>query len=94
MPASPEHFKKLSLLPFELMLACVCVCVCVCVYLNKTIDVIPEIRPAMLCGRNRFVSSTFITYGMVTIIAGTFKLATVQECQLNRAEPREIKGNS
>ena len=23
-----------------------------------------------------------------------WKLATVQECQLNRAEPREVKGNS
>ena len=27
-------------------------------------------------------------------IAGTFKLATVQEYQLNRAEPRAIKDNS
>ena len=27
-------------------------------------------------------------------VNGTFKLATAQECQLNRAEPREIKGNS
>ena len=25
---------------------------------------------------------------------GTFKLATVQECQLNWADPREVKDNS
>ena len=25
---------------------------------------------------------------------GTFKLATVQECQLNRVDPRKVKGNS
>ena len=45
-------------------------CVCVCLFLstveaslyrNKTIDVMPEIRPAMLCWGNHFASSTFIT---------------------------------
>ena len=28
------------------------------------------------------------------MIAKTFKLATVQVCQLNREEPREVKHNS
>ena len=50
---------------------CYCrVCVCVCLFpstvaaspdRNKTINVMPEIRPAMLCSGNHFVSSTFIT---------------------------------
>ena len=48
----------------------VCMCVCVCMFisfhrksfsrLNKTINVMPEIRPAMLCWGNHFLSSTFI----------------------------------
>ena len=42
----------------SLLVLCVCVCVCVCVFpstvkaspdCNKTINVMPEIRPAMLC---------------------------------------------
>ena len=51
---------------------CVCVCVCVCVYflvffhckdfsgLNKTINGMPGIRPAMLCWGNISVSRTFV----------------------------------
>ena len=47
----------------------VCVCVCVCVFpstvkaspdWNKTINVMPEIRSAMLCWGNYSVSSTFV----------------------------------
>ena len=47
-----------------------CVCVCVCLFpstveaspdWNKAINVMPEIRPAMLCWGNHFMSSTFIT---------------------------------
>ena len=47
-----------------------CVCVCVCLFSstveashdwNKTINVIPEIRPVMLRWENHFVSITFIT---------------------------------
>ena len=84
----------------------VCVCVCVCVFMclfpstveaspdwNKTINVMPEIKPAMLCWGNYYVSSTFVATSE-TITAGTFKLATVQECQLNWAEPREVKDKS
>ena len=52
------------------MAGLVCVCLCVCVFpstveaspdWNKTINAMPEIRPAMLCWGNHFVSSTFIT---------------------------------
>ena len=61
-------------------------------WLNKT-NVMPEIRPAILYWGSDSVSSTFVATSW-TIIAGTFKLATVQECQLNRVEPREVKGNT
>ena len=30
----------------------------------------------------------------LTTIAGTFKLATVQKCQLNLVEPPEVRDNS
>ena len=79
--------------------ACVCVCVFISFHrkgfywLNKTINVMPEIRPAMLCWGNGSVSSTFVSTSL-TIIAGTIRLETMQECQLNRAEPREVKENS
>ena len=84
---------------------CVCVCVrmCVCVFisfhrkgfswLSKTINVMPEIRPAMLYWVDDSLSSTLVATSW-TIIAGNFKLAIVQECQLNRAETREVKDNS
>ena len=65
----------------------VCVCVCVCLFiffhrkglswLNKTISVMPELRSVMVCWRNDSVSSTFVATSK-TIIAGIFKLATVQ----------------
>ena len=42
----------------------------------------------MILGQLTFVAT------LQAIIAGTFKLTTVQECQLNRAEPREVKDNS
>ena len=84
---------------------CVCVCVCLCVFLcisfhckgfswlNKTVNVMPEIKLAMLCWGNDSLSRTFAATSQ-TIIVGTFQLATVQECQLNQTEPREVKGNS
>ena len=87
---------------FVCVYVCVCMCVCVCVYflprqrlllLNKTTNVMPKIRPAILCCGNDYVSSTFVATSQ-TIIAGTIKLATVQECQLNRTEPQEVKDNS
>ena len=53
-----------------LLLVSVCVCVYVCVFvsfhrksfswLNKSINVMPEIRPAMLCWGNGSVLSTFV----------------------------------
>ena len=86
----------------QVITVCVYVCVCVCLFpstveafpdWNKTINVMPGIRPALLCWGNYFLSSTFI-FTSYTIIVGTSKLATVQECQLNRAEPRDVKYNS
>ena len=44
----------------------------------------------MLCWGNDSVSGNFVATSQ-TVIAGTFKLATLQEYQLNRAEPREVK---
>ena len=67
-----------------------CLCVCLCVYVfisfhrkgfswpNKIINVMPEIRPAMLPWGNISVSRTFVATSQ-TIIAGSFKLATVQK---------------
>ena len=49
-----------------------------------------EIRPAMLCWGNISVSRSFVATSY-TIIAGAFKLAAVQECQLNQEEPQEVK---
>ena len=57
MSAFRVDIKELAL---YCLLVCVCVCVCVCVDLfpstveaspdsNKTMNVMPEIRPAMLC---------------------------------------------
>ena len=64
---------RLGSLHKTLLRVCVCVCVCVCVSVcvfpstinaspdwNKTISVVPEIRPAMLRWRNYSVSSTFV----------------------------------
>ena len=45
------------------------------------------------CAEEITVSNTFVTTSE-TMIAKTFKLATVQVCQLNREEPREVKHNS
>ena len=67
-PASPEHIKKISARSFELMSARMYVCVHVFIsfhrnglsWLNKTINVMPEIRPAMLCWGNISVSRTFV----------------------------------
>ena len=63
-----------------------CRLVCVCVFisfrrkgfswLTKTINLMPELRSAMVCWGNDPVSSTLVTTSK-TIIAGTFKLATV-----------------
>ena len=67
-----------------------CLCVCLCVYVfisfhrkdfswpNKIINVMPEIRSAMLPWGNISVSRTFVATSQ-TIIAGSFKLATVQK---------------
>ena len=64
---------------------CVCVhaCVCVCIsfhskgfsLLKQKMNVMPEIRPEMLCGGNYSVSRTFITTPE-TIIAGTLNCAS------------------
>ena len=70
---------------------CVCVCVCVCVYvgvfisfhhkgfswLNKTINVMPVFRSAMVCWGNISVSRIFV-FTSKTVIERTFKLETVQ----------------
>ena len=48
-----------------------------------------EFRSAMV-----FSAITTFVVTSKTIIAGTFKLATVQKCQLNQAKPQEIKDNS
>ena len=69
-----SSFSVLSQRLSYLLLVSVCVYVCVCVYmcvfvsfhrksfswLNKTINVMPEIRPAMLCWGNDSVISTFV----------------------------------
>ena len=62
------------------------VCVCVFVFfhrkglswLNKTINVIPLFRSAMVCCGNIYVSSTFVSASKI-IIERTFNLATVQK---------------
>ena len=80
----------------------VCVHVCPCVFpsavktspdWNKTINVVPDIRPSMVCWGNYSVSSAFVTTSY-TILAETFQLSTLQECQLNQAEQREVNDNS
>ena len=70
---SNEFHKKCSIELWTILMFKLLLCyVCVCVYLfpstveaspdwNKTINVMPEIRPAMLCWGNDYVSSTFIT---------------------------------
>ena len=94
--------------------ACVCVCVracvCVCVFisfhlkafswLNKTINIMPQFRSAMVYCGNISASRDFAS-GPKTISRRTFKLVTVQksanwtgQCQVNREKPREIKDNS
>ena len=85
--------------------ACVCVCVCVWVrvcisFHRKGFSWLKEnnkcndrdqasyvVLRKLLCVKNlcRHVTDN---------ISGTFKLATVQECQLNRAEPRKVKEDS
>ena len=72
----------------DLNFACVCVCVCVCVFisfhrkdfswLNKTLNVMPEFRSAMLCSGNNSVPSTFVATSL-KILVETFKLPTVQK---------------
>ena len=99
---SVKNQENITCAKYVNVCVCVYVCVCVCVYflprqrlllLNKTTNVMPKIRPAILCCGNDYVSSTFVATSQ-TIIAGTIKLATVQECQLNRTEPQEVKDNS
>ena len=94
---SINHFRR------ERVCMCMCLCVCVCVYvcvciffrrkgfswLSKTTNVMSEFRSAMV-----FSAITTFVVTSKTIIAGTFKLATVQKCQLNQAKPQEIKDNS
>ena len=96
-----NHASKFSL--FVCVCACVRVrvrvraCVCVIIsfhrkrfsWLNKT-NVMPEIRPAMLCWGNDSVSSTFVTTSQ-TIIAWTLKLATLQECQVRTSKRQLLK---
>ena len=48
---------------------------------------------AMFCCGNISVSRNFVS-ATKTITEGTFKLATVQECYLNWANPQEVKDNS
>ena len=57
-------------------------------WLNKT-NVMPELRSGICCGSiPSFISAS------KTSIQRTFKLATVQKCQLNRIKPRKVKEDS
>ena len=80
---SPKHSRYFSSCKLCHVKGSVCVCVClyVCVYLsfnrkgfarlNETVNVMLEVRSAM-------VSTTFVATSK-TILAGTFKLETVQK---------------
>ena len=83
------------------MCVCVYVCMCMCAFisfhlidfswLNKTINVKPEVRSAMVCWRNFFVSSRYVK----DIHSGNPQTGNcAKECQLKRTKPREVKDNT
>ena len=90
---------KLSLMFPVLNGSTVCVCVFISFHhksfswLNKTINVVPvvQVSDGML---RKYFCIKYLCRHVIDNHSRTFKLTTVQECQLNRAEPREIKDNS
>ena len=97
-----QHFQHQHFLS---LWVCVCVCVCVCVvclfifldwkdfsWLNKTINVKPELRSVMIYCQKISVSRTFV-FSSKTIIEGAFRLATAKESQLNWMMPWKVKDN-
>ena len=89
---------------------CVCVCVrararvsvCVVIYFhrkgfswrNKTINVMPEIRPAMLCWANISCVKNLCRHVIDNHNRDLQVSNCAKDCRLNRAEPREVKDNS
>ena len=85
------------------MCVCVYVCMCVCLcafisfhlidfpWLNKTINVKPDVRSAMVCWGDIFVSSRYVK----GIQSGNPQAGNcAKECQLKRTKPRGVKDNT
>ena len=83
------------------MCVCVYVCMCMCAFisfhlidfswLNKTINVKPEVRSAMVCWENYTVSSRYVKDNH----SGNVQAENcAKECQLKRTKPRWVKDNT
>ena len=77
-------------------------CVCVCVFISFHRRGFSWLKQNNKCNARDQVSDVVLRKSLcakyihhyIIDIAGIFKLATVQESQLNRVEPQEIKDNS
>ena len=84
---------------------CVCMCVCVCVYvfisshrigfssLNKAINVMTEVQVSDGILRKYFCVKCFYCLVIYHHSRNLDSGNCAKECQLNRAEPRELKEN-